>query len=481
MSRRMLVLLGLLAASAVALIPFGRDFAAVLRKVEWQFRPPPPLPPQATAQIDDSSGALSVARGQLEQEIDRFARDLGIGLHIVTTASRGDPQALAESLLASATRHPFHATGAVVLVLSIQGGAIGIAVSREIESAAPPLVVFGVLAPHVGPFLDEPLSASRSRQSRACAISSSPAPPAARSSSARSFDRSIVARVRERQRVSESRCGYAAREPSTDVSGSVEAFDCALLRGELVASGTLFTEPSRIQIAHRPPLAFESRVRGAALEAGRPWVVTQSGDRAVVRPARPTPDFVPVLLVREQDRWRVDLVEMGKTFRRHQRKWKQGNASSPYWLALGAKSEAGEFDEDLAPIELWGEPLDDAIARLEQSDGPVAKRRLAEILLRNVWLPDEALLQWDEALALAPTDLALASDFARRAEYLGHPLLGAIAIAPGGPPAAQRLAELLLRGGNVDAGATMLRRANEWREAREARRSTRSPEPEESI
>lgn len=209
--------------------------------------------------------------------------------------------------------------------------------------------------------------------------------------------------------------------------------------------------------------------------------MTQSGDRAVVRPARPTSDFVPVLLVREQDRWRIDLVEMGKTFRRHQWEWKQGNASSPYWLALGAKSEAGEFDEDLAPIELWGEPLDDAIARLEQSDGPVAKRRLAEILLRNVWLPDEALLQWDEALALAPTDLSLASDFARRAEYLGHPLLGAIAIAPFGPPAAQRLAELLLRGGNVDAGATMLRRANEWREAREARRSTRSPEPEESI
>jgi hypothetical protein len=484
MSRRMLVLLGLLATSAVALVPFWPDFAAVLRKIEWQFRPPSPLPPQATAQIDDSAGALSVARGQIEDEIDRFGRDLGIGLHIVTTTSAGDPQVLAESLLASETRHPFHATGAVVLVLPIQGSAMGIAVSQEIARAAPPLVVFGVLASHVGPLLAEPLLgvalASGLERLRDFLLTS--AASGSLELARPVFDRSIVARVRERQRVSESRCGYAAREPSADVSGSVEAFDCALLRGELVASGTLFTEPSRIQIARRPPLAFESRVRGAALEAGRPWVVTQSGDRAVVRPKRPTPDFVPVLLVREQGRWRVDLVEMGKTFRRREwEQWKQANASGPYWLALGAKPEAGEFDEDLAPIELWGEPLDDAIARLEESDGPVAKRRLAEILLRNVWLPDEALLQWDEALALAPTDLSMASDFARRAEYLGHPLLGAIAIAPFGPPAAQRLAELLLRGGSADAGATMLRRANEWRNAREAKRSTLSPEPEESI
>lgn len=108
MSRRMLVLLGLLAANTAALVVLGPDFGAVLRRVEWHFQSPPPRDPKAASRIDDSAGALEVARSEIEEEIDRFGRDLGIGLHIVTTASAGDPQVLAESLLASEAAHPFH-------------------------------------------------------------------------------------------------------------------------------------------------------------------------------------------------------------------------------------------------------------------------------------------------------------------------------------------------------------------------------------
>ena len=61
MTRRTTVLLGLLAASAAALLAFGPDLAATRRTLEQKFGTPPPFPPQAASRIDDPSGVLDVA------------------------------------------------------------------------------------------------------------------------------------------------------------------------------------------------------------------------------------------------------------------------------------------------------------------------------------------------------------------------------------------------------------------------------------
>ncbi|HME73416.1 MAG TPA: hypothetical protein VKM54_26670 [Myxococcota bacterium] len=45
--------------------------------------------------------------------------------------------------------------------------------------------------------------------------------------------------------------------------------------------------------------------------------------------------------------------------------------------------------------------------------------RLAEILLRNCWLVDEALPHYEEVLRLAPDDWGIASTYAKRAMFLG--------------------------------------------------------------
>ncbi len=484
MTRRSAALLGLLAASVAALFAFGPDPAAVRRKIQEKFGTPPPLPQNAASRIDDPPGALDVARNQIEWEVDRFGRDLGIGVRIVTTANPGDPQELAESLLASEPELPWYATGSAVLVLHRKGGRMGVASSEAIARVTPKPVLDALVVSRVTPFLNEPLLgvALASGLSRLRDHLESAAADGRLALDDTVLQRSIVPRVLASERVSRARCGRAAGEPGADVATSVEAYGCALIRGDAAASAALFTAPSRVQIARKPLLPFESRVRAAALDAGRPWSISEAGDRAAVKPAaKSLPDFVPVLLVREQGQWRVDLVEMSKTFRASGSHWQQGNARGPYWLALGAKPYAGEFSDDLTPIELWGEPLEDAIARLERTDGPVAKIRLAEILLRNVWLPGEALVHWDEALALSQNDFSTADDFAHRAEYLGHPLLGAIAIAPFGPPAAQRLAELLFRSGNIDAGAALLRQAQSWREGRETRRAALPPDLGKAI
>lgn len=480
MTRRTAVLLALLAASVAALLSVG-NLGAILAKL----RPAPPLPPQAASRIDDPAGALDVARSQIEREIDRFGRDLGIGVRIVTTANAEDPQALATSLLAVEPALSWHATGAAVLVLHTRDGRIGVATSEAVSRVAPKPIVDAELVSRVVPFLDGPLLGVAFASGLA-RLRDHLLVQAANGTLELDGDvsqRSIVARVIEHERVSAARCSWVAIEPGTDLSESVEAFRCALVRGAANASAALFTAPSRVQLARKPLLAFESRARAVALETGRPWSVSQAGDRAAVQPAgKGTTDFVPVLLLRDQGKWRVDLVEMGKSFRSHDGShWHQANAQGPYWLALGGKPGAGEFCDDLTPIELWGESLEDAITRLEHSDGPIAKLRLAEILLRNAWLPGEALVRWDEALALSKDDLATADVFAHRTEYLGHPLLGAIAIAPFGPPAAQRLAVLLLRAGNIDAGAAILRHANLWRKAREARRVAPPPGLDRAI
>jgi hypothetical protein len=487
MSRRTVALLGLLVASVAALLAFGPDFAAIGQKVVWTFRGPPPVPPQAASRIDDATGALDVARKQIEWEVDRFGHDLGIGLRIVTTADPRAPQDRAASLLASEPAIPWHPTGTLVVVLHLKGGRVGVASSEAVARAAPQPVVDTLLASRVTPFLNEPLlgvallsSLSRLRDHLLTEAAGGRLV----------LDESVLARssvphVVEHERESAARCARVAARPGADVAASVEAFGCALVRGDASASASLFTEASAFQVARKPLLPFESRVRAAALDAGRPWSISEVGDRAAVKPANSKNSFgfVPVLLVREQGEWHVDLVEMGKTFHSFGTWWQQGNARGPYWLALGGEPYAGEFSEDLTPIELWGEPLQDAITRLEQTDGPIAKIRLAEILLRNAWLPGEALMRWDEAMALAQNDFATADTFASRAEYLGHPLLGAIAIAPFGPQAAQHLGILLLRTGNIDAGAVMLRQAHAWREAREARRAALPPDrdPEKAI
>ena len=467
MSRRTKILLALLAASVAGLGAWIQtnglppQYYALRRR--WQ---PPWVPWEE--RVEDSSGALVIGRPSVSEQIQRFERELGVDLRVVALRSfpKGGPEgeAFAERILDEREIGGGFATGGLVVVIALDERRIVAAASDDL--AAPVRDRFDPLvAARAAPWLGHPyagiaLAAGLGRLAEDLL------------ERARLGELEIEqpGSVLELVRADPTRGAPCPGEPapSADPATSVEALRCLLLGGGAPAASALLTEASRVHLARAPLGAFVSRARAAALDAGRPWTVSVAGERAAVSPAREVREFPPVLLVREEGLWRVDLVEMGKAFRRAPGgTWRRWNLQGPYWLVLGGQSAPKV--QALSPVDLWGEPLAEAIARLEASEAPEARVRLAEILLRNAWLPGEALARWDEALSLAMPDPTLVRRFADRADYLDLPLLAAASLMPLGDTDSTRVAELLLRGGRIDDGKLYLQGAlSERRRRREA-------------
>ncbi|RIL06093.1 MAG: hypothetical protein DCC71_08055 [Proteobacteria bacterium] len=469
MSRRTIALAGALAGCAALLAWRAPDVATLLP------RPAPPPPLAIESLVDDRDGALLVGRARIEDELRRFHRELGIAVHVVMGAGGDDPDARAAARLAETTS--VADTGRALVLVDHGSRRVGFAATDAIRRAAPPAIVRDLLCDRAAPFVGEPLVgvaiASGLERLRDFLLEQAARGALALGERARSAVRDTVAGAAR----ASAACAGAPSAAADDVESSVRAFACLLADGAATPDSDLFTDASRVHLARRPLLRFESRVRAAALEAARPWQVSVAGDRAAVGATRSVRELVPVLLVREHGAWRIDLVEMGKAFQRRGRFWKPIGAGGPYWLALGEEASRGTGAIDVTPVELWGEPLASAIERLERTETPAARARLAEILLRNAWLPGEALVRWEEALAMAPGDLGWAEAFADRAEIAGHPLLGAIALAPHGAPAMSRIASLFLAAGQIEPGIDFLRRANAWKKERSAERTALPSRP----
>jgi tetratricopeptide (TPR) repeat protein len=187
-------------------------------------------------------------------------------------------------------------------------------------------------------------------------------------------------------------------------------------------------------------------LRVDAIERSRPLELQVRGERAFVGSKTPARDFVPTLLVREGGLWRVDLVETFKSFFFDQDgTYRLMNLASPYAVFL---PEAwARTDETLGPLDLGDEPLEAAIARLEASSLPDDRFRLAELLMRNVFLFAEAIPLYAEAARLAPRDATIVLAFSDRADYLYMPEIAVDAVVRLGPPYWSRAAWLYERAG----------------------------------
>ena len=217
---------------------------------------------------------------------------------------------------------------------------------------------------------------------------------------------------------SAERARYA---PAADPVASVEAYKRVLVDAVRDPTLDLFTPGSRVLRARRPAPAGEMANAGAALGASAALHAHVLRDRAVVSPEGSKPGLLPVLLQRIDGTWRIDQVEMEKALGLD----KAGNlvqrdSATPYVFGIGSgQSEASLFG-DLGSVDLFGEDPADAIARLEGAKKTARTEiRLAEILLRNCWLVDEALPHYEEGLRLAPDDWGIASTYAERAMFLG--------------------------------------------------------------
>lgn len=237
--------------------------------------------------------------------------------------------------------------------------------------------------------------------------------------------------------------------PSADPRASAEAYRQALL--DLAGDPTLelFTPGSRCMRARGPVAPYEDRLRADAIVRSQPLALRVAGERALLDAAHPARGFVPVLLVRMDGLWRVDLVETYKSFQFDDAgRFRLVNASSPY-ASLVDRSVAAE-QRDLEPVALRDESIEAALARLEHDPSPQGRFQLAELLLRNCWDTVDAMPLYAEAARLAPGEWRIAGVLAERAAYLGMPELAIPAVSALGPRAAATLGWLHERAGRRD-------------------------------
>lgn len=217
----------------------------------------------------------------------------------------------------------------------------------------------------------------------------------------------------------EQRATYA---PGTTPQESVTAFVRTMrnLAGDPTLE--LFTEGSRLMRKLYPVAPFEEWQRADSLEASKPLEYLVDGDYAVATSRKPAMGFTPVLMHREQGRWRVDLVETWKNlFFNEEGNYYLRNASTPYYFGLKQFGDPGHHA--IRALPLVTDSIAGDLARLEGRKDMLSTLRRAELWFRNAFVFPPALVNYEAALAMAPNDPLVLETFADRAQYLGFPEL----------------------------------------------------------
>ena len=202
-----------------------------------------------------------------------------------------------------------------------------------------------------------------------------------------------------------------SRASSADPHATRVAWEAALAANDLAAAQALLRPGSRVLVARKPEVISATRFTAAEAK------LAQRGDYA----AFVAPKTLPLLMRREGDAWRIDLVEVLKSYM----PTAAGNASppangdNPY--ARLAPPPKRALIAYLAEEDLFAEPVEDALTRLAKLADPFSQTRLAEILLRNCWLLEDALDRFEAVARTDATDYGPTKRFARRAWAVGFP------------------------------------------------------------
>lgn len=254
-----------------------------------------------------------------------------------------------------------------------------------------------------------------------------------------------------------SRARYA---PSVDVEESVAAFLRAT--AEFAADPTLllFTEGSRLMRAYYPAARFEEPQRIERIEASLPLEFLERGDYAVATSNRPAKGFVPILLHREQDLWRIDLVETWKNlFFDSEGNYFLRNSNTPYAFGLTQFGKGRWYD--LSPLPLGTESITEALAALDGTQDALSALRRAEIWLRNCFVFSPAHAAYEAARLAAPNDPLVLQTIGDRALYLGFPEIAIPALERIGRGVELSLAEAHNEAGDYAAARHWVERALE--------------------
>jgi hypothetical protein len=389
--------------------------------------------------VDDRARLLGPLSQSVEGLAAAFWTDLAIDVQVVTLHDdTPDVSLLVERLFEERRDASRASTGAMLVLLEAGRQLARIEVSYELEGALPDVVVNRVAADQLAPYASygaagmAVMDVLHFLKDHALDQAARGQLPLADELKAGSAYRERLAQLSggagarvtlpdipadddlKRTVTDEDRARYA---PSSDPLESIDALRRVMR--DLVGDPSLelFTPGSRVMRRLFPVAPYEEARRLAVLEASMPLTLTVEGNRAVARSRQPARGFVPVLLLRSDRLWRIDMVETWKNlFFGGDGEYRLVNRNTPYWFGLEDLGPAPWHD--VAALELGGEPLDEALARLEARSDARSRLWLAELLFRNCWATTAALSRYREALDLAPNDPEILRVYAERASYL---------------------------------------------------------------
>ncbi len=499
----------------------------LLAVVDWADRPEPPaphdallggatpparevpddpfaLPRQTLRFMADEARILGPFENKLEHLSERYARELGIEIHVVTRAAADrDLDALASEVFDERGLDARSGSGGVLIFIDPAGSRARIEVSYGLEGLFPDAWVGRAahyqLAPYasyrdVGMAVSDVmylLGARALDQARSGAwvpperVRDSPAfqerlrnHVSGGAGSQALIPRGPADGDLKRRIPEERRQRYA---PSPFIGESVAAYVRVL--DELAGDPELelFTPGSQCMRDRYPVAPFEYWERAEVLEASQPYEIRVEGDRAVVHSEAPEPGFVPVLLHRMDGLWRVDAAAIWANLFTSERSYSVMNRLNPYMFGLTDGSARGSHPTNL-PLDLGGESPREALARLDAAlqQGPSAERHFeaAEILFRNCWAAMDALERYEQAARLAPDDRRILERVADRLIYTHFFLAATPYLKALGPSHYELLAWTFSRADRLEEAAHYYRLALERAPSSRTRRALTAVERE---
>jgi tetratricopeptide (TPR) repeat protein len=403
----------------------------------------PAGPPREThARIDDAAAILDPFVPRLGRMADAMSDDLGIDVHVVSTTDGATPiETQADQVFQQRGIGRDSRTGGLLILLDPKLSSARIEVGYALEGVMTDLHMSRLardqLAPYVGygsagmavmdvlHYLRDQafLEAARGNlevpeKSRALPEYLSYQKFLSGGAGARTALTKLPADLDLKKPVpADERSQYA---PAATPEGSVEAF--LKVSADLAGDPTLdlFTEGSRLMRANYPVAPFETLQRLESIRASRPLDYRVDGNFAVASSKKPAKGFVPILLHREGNVWRVDLVETWKNlFFDPDGNYFLRNSNTPYARGLRQFGTGGHYD--IAALPLITGSIEGDVAERRFRSSTLAALRRGEIWLRNAFVFPRAWIAYQEALRAAPHDPLVLETIGSRAQYLGFP------------------------------------------------------------
>jgi len=437
-----------------------------------------PRDPARPPSVDDARALMGPFSVIVEKQSRAMYGDLGIDVRVVVRPGGGEDVAkLAERLFRTLEIGRGAPTGGILILVDSENRRARIEVSYSLEGSFPDVTLSRLARDQLVPYAShralgmavmDALHFLRTHALDAMIageleLTAQPSPGLSKEIAGRSGGggaqvqlSSVPSHSEFKRRVpDELRARYA---PSTEPRESLASF--VRVQRDLAGDPSLelFTRASRVMRDRYPAAPYEEALRAEATSEAWPLELRVRGDYAAAVSSRPVREFVPILMTREEGLWRVDLVETFKNLRfDRQGQYRLDNGATPYASFFPDARPAR--DPSLAPIDLTGEPLEAAIERLERSQAPSDRFRLAEILMRNCFVSAEAISLYAELANETPPDPRHVVVFSERAVNLGMAEAAIPSVARLGPAHASRLGWLYELSGNDDLAIQQYRRA----------------------